>query len=171
MLNIRISSSGSPWLRMLGLDVAASLRAHPLATKLHALVLLGVGDPALVRPGDPDIKVMVPLIGSERADALGQAQMRSMSALVLIDAVEAPEDLGRALPVVVPGDTRDAPGKFLRGASAFDEMEADMSLASMPVLKSAVGSARPSALGLPITGSTIADATIEAIVLSRSRDD
>lgn len=169
MLQVRMSTQRGPWLERLGPAIAHALREHPLAPRLDAIALIGTGDPLLVRPGDPALKVMIPLLGEERGGPMARRQMTAMSALVLIDATEAPPVLRATLPIVI-GSTAPA-SAFLRSASTLDQMQADLALAGLPDLDRSLQQARMGALSIPITPDQIADATIEAAVAVGASSD
>lgn len=161
MLQVRMSTQRGPWLERLGPAIAHALREHPLAPRLDAIALIGTGDPFLMRPGDPALRVVVPLLGGERPGALARRQLASASALVLLDGAEAPDHV--QAPVVAVDTTSAGPG-FLRMASAFDETQADLALSGLTELRSCLQAARAGATETPITPAQVAGAVIEAII-------
>lgn len=162
MLQVRMSTRRGPWLERLGPAIADALHAHPLAPHLDAIALLGVGDPFLVRPGDPALKVVVPLLGGERPDAIARRQLESASAVVLLDGAEATDELAETMTVAVEGSAAGL--GFLRTASAFDEMQAEVALGGLADLRRCIHGARASAIETPITPGQLADAVIEAVI-------
>jgi hypothetical protein len=169
MLTVRLARGDSRGLQALAPPIARAVHAHPLAPHMDALVLIGVGDPLLMQQGDPASKVMVPLVGSARPDALSRDQMRAMDALVLLDPCEWPGRAGTAPDpvIVIPGSPEASDRMFLRGCSGVDALEAADALRAMPALGAAVRRARPRADEPPVSASDIADAVMEAIVATR----
>ena len=169
MLQVRVSDRGGPWLQRLGPAIARALLEHPLAPCLDAIALIGAGDPLLVRPGDPALRVIVPLLGEERPDALARWQLDNANALVLLDGAES--RIGaRAVPCVVVGGSATAP-RFLPTASSFDELQAGVALAGFPDLRGCLEMARGGVLDMTIPPARIADAVIEAVIVAgRTRD-
>lgn len=167
---MRISGTRGPWLDRLGPDIGDALAEHPLAPFVEAIALIGAGDPFLIRPGDPPLKVMVPLLGDDRADAMTRQQLSSVDALVLIDPGEVPPQPGDALLVRVEGASSAAPG-FLERASDFDTMQAITALGDLPDLRLCIQRARPEATKAPITARQIADTVVEAAIAAGGARD
>ncbi len=161
-----MSRRPGPWLERMGPGIVQALENHPLAASLNAIALLGAGDPFLIHAGDPAVKVMVPLLGGTRADALAQAQMQMATALVLIDPREARGISDCPTVIVMSSSPAAATSGFLPTASSFDQLQAAVALTGMPALSRAIATARPNALDAPITAAHVADAIIEAIVAS-----
>jgi hypothetical protein len=168
MLTVRLSRWGAPWLERLGPSLVSAVRNHPLAADMDALVLIGAGDPLLVRPGDPRCKVMVPLVGNDRPDGLSRAQIEAMDAVVLLDPAELPgAAAGATSPLIVVVEPPAPRGStLLRGCIGLDGLEAADSLRSMPALRAAVAGARRGAVDPPVSVADITDAIAEAVTAS-----
>ena len=167
MLTVRTSTRGGPWLDVLGGGIAEALREHPLAPSLSALVLIGAGDPLLIRDGDPSLRVMVPLLGTEPAGAMARRQMQAMDGLVLLDPAEASAAEGGTVTLLVGqvGTTG-----LLRSSPPFQELEAAVAMDALPAVRDAVQRARPGSCTPSLSADAIAGAVVEAIVAAGAPD-
>lgn len=172
MLTTRVSATLPDTIAALATEIEHAVRSHALARSLQGTVLIGTGDPFLVRPDDIVPLVVVPLAWPQRPNPVGLAQVAAASALVLLH----PAEVGRVgesaftCPIVLIAAQRDgAEQAFLRGAEPYETMEALATLNKHTALRTAIEQRGRRLPDSPVNPDAVAAAVIEAIVATDDR--
>ncbi len=135
----------------------------------HGAVLIGIGDPYLIRASDLGPQIMVPFTRSEFLTSIESAQIAHADAVVIMDAAELARcraHLARGALIVMP---EPLPEGILGPPSAVDALETSDVLARLPSLAGVLGGvATPNVADIR---RRVGDALGEALLAVASKDD
>lgn len=168
MISIRVGTREDSHLQSLATSLARAVEAHPLASVLPGIVLIGLGEPYLIGPGDPRPRIALPLASSQHVDPIARAQALAANGLVFLDTEEMTRVLrgdrwsGLAATLTKRGDHE--PWQILRGVNVLENASAVAALRSKEDARKTLAAFRPEIPSPPVDLQRLADLTVELVV-------
>jgi hypothetical protein len=165
MIDARIASALSGEGRLLANDVVARLRR--IGQACHGTLLIGSGDPLILRGDEAAPRVIVPLAWYQRPNPVGRDQINHADAVVLVHDDEIELVTGSItgnpqLIIAARGVSADRP--FLRTTNPFEAFAATSTLAEHAVLNDALSSVPAPTVAWHALVTMATEAIVEAFI-------
>lgn len=175
MITTRIGLAQGNELWPLASAMNKAIREYPQASHVAGIVLIGLGDPYSIRPGDPTPRIALPLAASRPIDPIAHAQALAADGLVFLDSEEAGRVLAgrewhRPVGVLASGGAHEA-WQLFRGIGVFENASAMTTLRSNVAVRGVIDRFREGIPEPPIDLQGLAVLTAEVCVAALRSSD
>ena len=167
MIDARISNTLTGEGRALASDVVA--RLDRIGRACHGTLLIGSGDPLIVRGGEATPRVIVPLAWYQRPNPVGRDQIAHADAVVLVhdDEIECITGGFTGEPrVIIAARGASADEAFLRTTNPYEAVTATSIVAGYAALSDALPGISAPGVAWNALVQLTSDAIVEAFVAS-----